>query len=304
VKGTNPDRRDRRAIQNISWKATAAAAGMAWLATGTGPIVAQQPPVSTPTFEVASVRLSKDCKGGEEDNIRASPGGLTMHCQTLMVLIQRAYILFPSGRLSSNFRSVAVEGGPSWLNSERYDISAKTPANASPGMITGPMMQQLLEDRFKLKIHRETREIPVYTLKAAKEGAKLKRVEEKSCNPIEEALLGVLAPAAQAGNPACSTFGVSGPPSHLHWNAYGMTLAEAFGLLHSYLGRVVIDETGLTGMFDLHLEFTRDDAAADSPDASPSIFTAMETQLGLKLQPARGPGEYVVIDSVEHPSDN
>jgi uncharacterized protein (TIGR03435 family) len=221
-----------------------------------------------------------------------------------MVLIQRAYILFPSGHLSSNFRSVAVDGGPSWLNSERYDISARTPANASPGMITGPMMQQLLEERFKLKIHREAREIPVYALTVAKGGAKLKRVEEGSCTPLEDALLGPLAPAAQVGKPPCGAFGVSGPPSRLQWSAYGITLGEAFGLLHGYLGRLVIDKTGLTGMFDLHLEFARDDAAADGANPAQSIFTAVEAQLGLKLQPAKGSGEYVVIDRVEHPSEN
>jgi len=159
-----------------------------------------------------------------------------MHCQPVIVLIQRAYILFPSGHLSSNYRSVAVGGGPSWLNSERYDISARTPANASPGMIEGPMMQQLLEERFKLKIHRETREKPVYTLTVAKGGAKLKRVEAESCIPLEDALLGPLSPAAQVGKPACGTFGVSGPPSHLQWSAYGMTLGEAFGLLHRLSG--------------------------------------------------------------------
>lgn len=137
-------------------RATVAVAGMAWLVTV--PIVAQQTSISPPRFEVASVRLSKGCQDGDEEKVRANPGGLTMHCQIVMVLIQRAYILFPSGHLSSNFRSVAVGGGPSWLSSERYDISARTPANASPGMITGPMMQQLLEERFKLKIHRETNE--------------------------------------------------------------------------------------------------------------------------------------------------
>ena len=83
-----------------------------------------------------------------------------------------------------------------------------------------------------------------------------------------------------------------------------MTLGEAFGLLHGYLGRAVIDRTGLAGMFELHLEFTRDDAAADNLDVPQSIFTAVEAQLGLKLQPAKGPGEYVVIDRVEHPSEN
>ena len=83
-----------------------------------------------------------------------------------------------------------------------------------------------------------------------------------------------------------------------------MTLGEAFGLLHGYLGRVVVDKTGATGMFDLHLEFARDDATGDNIDGAQSIFTAVERQLGLKLQPARGPVEYVVIDRVEHPSEN
>jgi uncharacterized protein (TIGR03435 family) len=282
-------------------KATVAVAAMASLL---GPILAQQPPVSKPAFEVASVRLSKGCQDGEDDSIRASPGGLTMHCQTVMVLIQRAYVLFPSGHLSSNFRSVAVDGGPSWLNSERYDISARPPANVSPGMMTGPMMQQLLEERFKLKVHRETREIPVYALTVAKGGAKLKRIEEGSCTPMEDALLGPLSPAAQTGKRFCGALNVSGQPSHLEWSAYGVTLDEAFGLLHGFLGRVVIDKTGLTGRFDLHLQFSRDDAAADDANRAQSIFTAVEAQLGLKLQPAKGPGEYVVIDRVEHPSEN
>lgn len=277
-------------------------AGMAWLAIG--PIVAQQPRVSTPAFEVASVRLSKSCPDGEEGSIRISSGGVTIHCQPIMLFIQRAWILFPSGRLSSNFRSVAITGGPPWLNTERYDISAKTTANASPGMITGPMMQQLLEDRFRLKIHREARVKPVYTLTVARGGARLKRVDERICIPREDALLGLLAPAEQVGKQPCGTFGVTGPPSHLRWGAYGMTLDEAFGLLHRYLDRVVIDKTGLTGVFDLHLEFARDDAAVDDADAAPSIFTAVEAQLGLKLQPANGPVQYVVIDRVQHPSEN
>jgi hypothetical protein len=150
--------------------------------------VAQPAPAATPKFEVASV---KPCKadylppggrsGGGSGNL--SPGTLRIDCATVKSLINQAYVFFANGHV--NRPSVSVEGGPGWINSERYQVDAKAEGSQSQGMMHGPMLQALLEDRFKLKIHRETREAPAYALTVAKGGPKLHPFKEGSCVPLD-----------------------------------------------------------------------------------------------------------------------
>jgi uncharacterized protein (TIGR03435 family) len=266
-------------------------------------------------FEVASI---KECAGDNSAGRstpppRTSPGRLTLECRSVMQLIQEAYVLFADGRF--NYISVPVRGGPSWLDSARYTINAK--AEGDPGVETmmGPMLQKLLEDRFQLRIRRDTTQVQVYELTAARRGARLTRVEEGSCTPVK--LDRDLAPRAP-GQPRpdlCGTGGFSRKPPNATMNLHAMTLDDLAKKLAIVLGRPVIDKTGMAGMFDFRLKFSPDEGTPGMPtqgggqqpgadDAAPSIFTALQEQLGLKLEQAKGPGESLMIDQLERPSEN
>jgi uncharacterized protein (TIGR03435 family) len=171
------------------------------------------------------------------------------------------------------------------------------------------MLQALLEDRFKLKIHRETREVPVYALAVAKGGVKLHRVEEGSCAPQGA----FLAPSEPDQKPFCGMGGFR-RGALVVGQISAVSLDEFSRMLSSRLDRWVVNKTELTGRFDVHVEFTPDGATpglmpggpgAPQPDADgQSIFTAFQEQLGLKLEPIKGPAEFLVIDSAEKPSEN
>jgi bla regulator protein blaR1 len=278
------------------------------------PQAAQSVAVARPAFEVASVKPCKDGASGGRAGGSSSPGRLNVNCQTVKGLIITAYVLFADGQHqpSSSLKLLPVEGGPAWINSDRYDADAKAEGPASPEMMQGPMLQTLLEDRFKLKIHRETREIPVYALAVAKSGLKLQRAEGGSCTPRD--LTKSPQPRPQPGQrPFCGSARLAarkGP--NFTWEMHAMSLDEFSKWLNLGLDRLVIDKTGITERFDFRLEFASDETTpgllpggGDSGDPpGPSIFTALQQQLGLKLEPAKGPGGLLAIDHVERPSGN
>jgi uncharacterized protein (TIGR03435 family) len=161
------------------------------------------------------------------------------------------------------------------------------------------MLQAILEDRFKLRIHWETREVPAYALIAGKGAPRLRPFQEGSCihRDINELLQQPLPPGGKLCSNLTTTKG-----SDFTMDAMAMTLegfAKSIGIA---VGRPVMDRTGITGLFEFHLVWANDNAQGEPSDA-PSIFTVVE-QLGLKLEPAKGQGESLVIDSVERPSEN
>jgi uncharacterized protein (TIGR03435 family) len=194
-----------------------------------------------------------------------------------------------------------MEGWPAWINSEHYSVDAVTQGNASRESMQGPMLQALLENRFKLKTHRETREVPIYELTVAKSGLKLRRAEEGSCVPRDPAKLRLRPDPGQ--KPFCGQAALrrNGPAWAVELRS--MTLDEFSHWLDVSLDRLVFDKTGVAGKFDINMEYSRDQDS-DVADAGPSIPTAVQQQLGLKLVPAKGPGEFLVIDHVERPSEN
>ncbi len=141
-----------------------------------------------PRFEVAS---TKPCK---VDMIPGGRGGggptetsserMTLNCTTVQDLVKMAYVTFANGHFDQ-LSSVPIEGGPAWIHSEQYQIEAKTESTQSPITMRGVMLQTLLEDRFRLKIHRETREAPIYALRVAKGGLRMQRFKEGTCTPID-----------------------------------------------------------------------------------------------------------------------
>jgi uncharacterized protein (TIGR03435 family) len=252
-------------------------------------------------FEVASI---KPCKDDDRNETSApSPGRLNLSCLTVRGLIQVAYERYAGGRFHPlDFRDFPpIEGGPKWLDSDRFEIRAKADGRFSQAMMNGPMLQALLEDRFKLKLHRESRVGTVYALTIAKGGPKLQPFKEGSCITMD--LENPTPPASEKLPFLCGTISGrrSGPNQIM--DVHGMSLDEFSKFGMGLFGHPVINETGIAGKFDVHLEFVPNNTAADDP-SGPSIFTALQEQLGLKLIPAKGSIDVLVIDRVERPSEN
>jgi uncharacterized protein (TIGR03435 family) len=280
-------------------------------------------PAPSPKFEVASIRPCEDgdfagrSAGGPGSGSPASssPGRLTVPCRTVKRLIERAYLEFADGRVHVWPEQISIEGGPAWINSGSYRIEAKAEGPQSRGTMNGPMLQALLEDRFKLKLHRATREVPVYALTVVKGGPKLQPFREGSCHPFN---FDNLPHPPEPGQPDPLLCGISEVTAK-GYDLYRTTMAEFSREFSARLDRPVIDKTGIAGMFNIHLELSvtdlgypadprsSDPAAPAAPADPSSVFDAVRTavqKLGLKLDQAKGPGEFLVIDSVERPSEN
>jgi uncharacterized protein (TIGR03435 family) len=150
--------------------------------------LAQTVAAATPKFEVVSVKPCKAGDGGGGGRKGASdgspsPGRLELTCRTVIDLVQIAYIQYADGKLKPPGRHVPISGGPPWIDSGRYSIDAKAEGIPGQNVMRGPMLQALLEDRFQLKIHRETREVPVYALTVAKGGLKLQIAQPEGAFP-------------------------------------------------------------------------------------------------------------------------
>jgi bla regulator protein blaR1 len=264
------------------------------------PQEAQHPALSQPAFDVASIRPTP---AGIDPGPRFGLGPRThVESATLKGLVMLAY----------DVKDFQVSGGPGWTNSDRYDIDA-TVEGESRG--TGPAyrtlvlrrLQTLLRDRFKLAVHRETKELPIYELVVAKGGFKLQPVKEGSCVPFDAEKF-----RAPGSNPM--DFCGYGGFGRGFYEASTVSMADLAYALPMVVGRTVVDKTGITGIFRIHLTYqfvsppagppdaARDPAPAD--DAGLSIFTALQEQLGLKLESSKGPVEVLVIDHVEKPSEN
>ena len=201
-----------------------------------------------PRFEVAAVR---ECVGTQPRGlaIHVSPGRLSVPCFGLLRLIQDAYQIFGDGTANFMYQPPAgapIEGFPNEMSPLRYSIDAKSESPQGVGIMRGPMMQRLLEDRFHLKIRREIREVPVYIMTVAKDGPKLQATTEDSCNRADLPDFNQPLPSMPGGKPACA---VLVPPAK---NGAHFVLAErgigigAFAKLLRIGGLPVIDRTGLT----------------------------------------------------------
>ena len=216
-------------------------------------------PAAAQKFEVASVKPNNSGSGSSHSS--SGHGKLTATNNSLRQYIRSAYDL----------RDYQISG-PDWLATERYDISA-TADDDVPDDAFMPMMQALLAERFKLEVHRTTKELPMYVLVAAKTGPKLQEVEKGGSHT-----------SARRG----------------HLEAQKISMKHLADTLSGQVDRPVIDGTGLEGVYDLKLEWTPDDGRKPNDgDTGPSIFTALQEQLGLKLEARKGPVEILVIDHAE-----
>ncbi len=227
-----------------------------------------------PAFEVASIREHK----GTYTRVGVFISGprVTIEAYGLLGLIMDAYQLN---------ESVQISGGPSWMSSDsdRFDITAIAPGEGAPTKDNiSLMLRMLLADRFQLKVHRDTQERPVYALVVGKNGPKL-----KESAPNRESSV-----TAGGGRTAQITMA-------------NVTMERLAIQLSSGLDRPVVDKTGLTGHYDVKLNWIPEFAGPPPPGSDGvNIFTAVQEQLGLKLQPQKVPIEILVIDHVEKPSGN
>ncbi len=275
-------------------------------AAAVAPLAAQAPSAQKPSFEVTSVKANKS--GGGPLRIAVNGGRFVASNTNLRMLLQFAFRP-PSGR---RLRYMDIIGLPGWAESDRFDIEGVNgrPLSSRLDVLMRDMVQSLLEDRFQLKAHWDQREMATYNLVVAKNGTKLKLSEDQG--PAEADDL-IRDPRVTAGRGVVRTLGVNPSPSGTMLTLSGNALPiDTLGnALQSYAGRPIFNQTGLNGMFDLRLVFFLDAVtgnAAPQPASSdppgPPLATAMEEQLGLKLESAKGPVEMIVIDSVQKPSEN
>ncbi len=264
---------------------------------------AQQPPLA---FDTASVKPNKS--GAEERFIRMDPRGSSLTVTNLQL---RALITF-----AYQIQSFQLEGGPDWIRTDRFDILARPEREMPATNGQDPlrmMLRTLLADRFKLVMHKETKELPIFELVVARPDGKLGpqlRPAAVDCAARAAAARAGTPPPAPTGPPGPGSCGTTMNPTRVRGG--GATMAMLANLLEGPAQRLVVDRTGLTGTWDLEVNYTPDKSqippGVELPSSvdlnGPSLFTAIEEQLGLKLRPARGPVEVLVIDSVQQPTPN
>jgi uncharacterized protein (TIGR03435 family) len=238
-------------------------------------------------FEVASVK--RNTSGDQPPrNLTVVPGGVrvtNLPLSTILSLVHRV-------------QSDQVVDVPAWARTESFDINGKAPAGVTVTVdVMAAMMRDLLAERFQLKTRRETRELAVYALVPLEPGAPLgPRMTQAAID------CSTSAPTAPPTPPAPDTprmCGGTGRPGSV--SVHGLPLNAFTRLVGPMAGRVVVDRTGLSGPWNIELEFASD-TAANPPADVPSLFTAVREQLGLKLESARAPVEVIVIERLERPS--
>lgn len=225
-------------------------------------------------FEEASIKPGDPNALGGTTN--SDPGRFSAVNVTLKRLIGRAYDIEP----------YQIEGGPKWMDSDRFTIaaklndddSAKSRSREERGRLTRAALQSMLEERFHMSGHRESKVMPCLALVVARGGTKIHEVEPKGGGTWSQ-------------NPGMLT-------------AKGMSMPDMAARMASAVQRPVVDQTGLKGVYDLKLEWSPESASPDAKTELPSIFAALQEQLGLKLETTKAPIEVLIIDRAAKPSEN
>lgn len=272
---------------------------------------------TTPNFEFEVATFKRYARGNSRWGF--TPDGYLAIGVTMHMVIEKAY----------GAKYFQVVGGPAWLDDEheRYDVDARMDSSATEALqklkpdertaVQQRMLQALLADRLKLVVHRETKELPVFFLVNMKDGPKL--TEADPGNTYANGLRGIDGgPAGPGGMQIGGRGGVT------IMTAQAVTMSSLADYLIRATNRTVQDKTGLTGKYDFTLRWVWEDSDSDSsaalrpdrgdaatgtpapppPPGAPSIYVAIQQQLGLKLEPGKGPVEIIVIDHIERPSGN
>jgi uncharacterized protein (TIGR03435 family) len=262
--------------------------------------LAQSPEVA---FDVVSIKRNVS---DDKNIVINSPGGATFN------MINVAMI----GVLNTAYNVKNVVNAPDWLTGERYDIIAKAAGQPTSDEVKA-MLQTLLKQRLKLAAHIEPRETAVYALVVARPNHPGLKLFMGDCDAIraerDAAMKSASAKAAadRAGQQPAPPGATSGPPCGYTWSSAiysgGITLAQLAGMIDWVAGRVVVDRTGLPGRYEFTLRFAPPAAGpggSEAPEAPPILFTALQEQLGLRLDATRAPIDSLVIDYIERPAEN
>jgi uncharacterized protein (TIGR03435 family) len=271
-------------------------------------------------FDVASVRQSKPGAFTppsfplDAGDAYAATGGRFSADFSLATYIAFAYKL----SLTQEQRQSMLARLPKWVATDRFDIQARAEGNPTKDQMR-LMMQSLLADRFKLALHFETREVPVLALTLVKSGKTGPKLRPHSEGPACDAPVPLPEPRSSAGAidvfpSRCDVYMLESKPNHMNQAGSRNTtmdlLAASLPSLAA-LGRPVVDQTGLTGMFDFTIEWTPESNSPQLPNADgqtdsqgPTFLEAVHEQLGLKLEATKAPIRTLVIDHVERPSEN
>ncbi len=225
-----------------------------------------------PSFAVAAIKPHDP--ESRRQGFNAQGDRYTVRDQTVASLMQFAYSIY--------WRQVV--DAPDWVFHERYDIEGKTDTEGEPNLSQQQeMLQKLLADRFGLKFHRDKRELSVYALQIAKGGPKLTAAANPDAQPNQNA---------------------TGSGTDLTQFYTSASMGNFILGMQFFLDRPIVDQTGLTGRYDFKLRYAPDEARATDPNAQPGIFTAIQQELGLRLEPTKASTDVFVIDRVERPSPN
>jgi len=274
-----------------------------------GPAQGADAKVDLPKFEVATIKPTKEDDG--RSMMMFTPDGISIHGVPMKMLLRESF----------GVEDDRILGEPGWVKT-RYDIEAKVDADDASKLKNlkidqrRAMMLPLLQDRFNLKYHHETRDLPIYSLVVAKGGVKMKKTAPDPSKSDD---------AKPDAPPKPDAAGPNGPPRFRHGlmmngrghlESTGTSMEMLTHVLASQLGRTVEDKTGLAGEYDFTLQWTPDDVGTPggdagpgkgdvSPDAGgPTLLTALEEQLGLKLESMKTTVDVIVIDRIDSPSEN
>ncbi len=230
-------------------------------------------PTADPSFEVATINPSDPMD--QSSGFHTNGHRIFVENETLATIVSIAYSIHPD----------QIVGAPAWFTKDNYDIHGVPDLPGQPSWVQQKkMLQKLLADRFQLTFHRDKRELPVYTVTVLKSGSKLSPTKSDP-NSL----------ADQTGN---------GGNNRQDWAFTNSSIADFAQTMQFFLPRPIIDHTNLTGKYDFHLSWTPDTIPNPAPDAPPGLFTAVQEQLGLKLESTKALAEVLVVDHVERPSTN
>jgi uncharacterized protein (TIGR03435 family) len=212
-------------------------------------------------------------------------------------------------QLAYNVKDFQIQAAPSWLNSDRYDVEAKANTDVTFAQMR-PMLRAVLADRLRLSLRIETRELPVYELTVARGGFKIAAIKDGDC--VTSSPNASPSPRPLSIGPLNVCGGVRRqilrpvPERTDRIEAVGIAMAKLIEILSGDIDRSIIDKTGFTDVFNVHLEFAPNLPIGEVSGGAtaPSLFTALQEQLGLKLEPTRGRADVLVIDHVEKPTPN
>jgi uncharacterized protein (TIGR03435 family) len=248
-----------------------------------------------------------------------SPGRFTIECGTVERLIGTAYVRYGEQLANQAARIGDVEwlkGLPGWVRTDKFTIEAKAEGTPDVKVMLGPMLRNLLEDRFKLKIRRDTDQQPMYVMTVAKGGLKIAPESCTERDPSNPPTREEMATLSESAKPMCGNMRMtSGAGGTNRWVIGGQTMSGFAGTLSTFMDHHVEDKTGVDGSFNFRVEFALDEHVpgpdkrygppTQIPESSgPNIFKALEQQLGLTLALTKGPHGFLVIEHVERPSPN